>query len=196
MNCGDTITAAASSSYSPANFQTFGTVTCPAGNNVAWLICATFDACKISGMTSSQNAMTVQTSYWGVQGWEADGSATSGPCFLMYPYASSIHHIIFANNIASGCGLNGIASSENSTYGVDYIAILGNITYNDAGGSSYCGSGISIYEPVASDTKPGTHIYIAGNFSWDNFNGNPCNVGTPSDGEGVRWPGSRDVQQF
>src|ERR1039458_10071105 len=53
VNCGDVIVAAASTAYSAANFYgTFGTVTCATGNNVAWLKCTTFDACKLSGMTS------------------------------------------------------------------------------------------------------------------------------------------------
>src|SRR6201999_487629 len=46
LNCGDVIVAAASTTYSSAIFYTgkWGTVTCPAKNNVAWLQCATFDA--------------------------------------------------------------------------------------------------------------------------------------------------------
>src|ERR1700746_1912547 len=59
LNCGDVIIAAASNSYSASNFGfgEWGTVTCPGGNNVAWLECAAFDACKIN--TSSQNAMSI-----------------------------------------------------------------------------------------------------------------------------------------
>src|ERR1700674_2102053 len=68
LNCGDTITAAASSNYSPAPFISgqWGTVSCPANNNVAWLICATFDGCKFS---SSATGCTMQpnASYWGIQ---------------------------------------------------------------------------------------------------------------------------------
>jgi hypothetical protein len=188
VNCGDVIIAAPSSAYLPANFVNYqwGTVTCAAGNNVAWLKCATFDACKIS-TSGSSNGMIVGTSYWGVQGWEVNGTAASGPCFLAYPVrTTTIHHIIFANDIASGCGVNGFNSTQGAApSGVDYFAVVGSIAYNDAGGSAYCGSGIDVYEPVASDTLPGTHIYIAGNFSYANVNGNPCNGGLPSDGEGV-----------
>src|SRR5580704_5903953 len=55
VNCGDTITAAAGT-YSQSNFTSgkWGTVTCAGGNNVAWLICGTFDGCKIS--TANQDA--------------------------------------------------------------------------------------------------------------------------------------------
>jgi hypothetical protein len=68
---------------------------------------------------------------------------------------------------------------------VDYFDVIGNIAQNTAGGSAYCGSGISVYEPVASDSLPGTHIYIGGNFSWANVDGNPCAGGAPTDGEGI-----------
>jgi hypothetical protein len=189
VNCGDTITAAASTTYSFLNFQTFGTVTCAGGNNVAWLQCATFDACKINFSSSLRVGIEITTSYWGVQGFEVDGTTATGNCFYAAPpgspATSGIHHIIFANNIANGCGLAGIGTASNSTYGVDYIVIVGNIAYGNASGSVNCSSGITIYEPVASDTLPGTHIYVAGNFSYKNLNGDPCGGGTPSDGEGI-----------
>lgn len=188
VNCGDVIIAAAGTylytSFAGANW---GTVTCPAGNNVAWVICATFDACKISISSSSQNGMNISVPYWGVQGFEVDGTSGSGPCFQAASFTGlTIHHIIFANNVAIGCGLNGFDTSEvSTTASTDYFAVIGNIAYNTVGGSIYCGSGISVYEPINFDTKPGTHIYIAGNFSWANINGNPCNGGLPSDGEGI-----------
>ena len=47
VNCGDTITAAVSTDYSASNFGSgkWGTVSFPSVNNVAWMICATFDGC-------------------------------------------------------------------------------------------------------------------------------------------------------
>ena len=191
VNCGDTITSAASTSYSAVNFASgkWGTVTCPAGNNVAWLKCATFDGCKISGLTSLQNGMTVSASYWGVQGWEVDGTSVAGYCFLAIPPSSTatIHHIIFANNIAIGCGLAGLQFSHALVGGiaVDYGVQVGNIAYGTSGGSSSCGSGLYVFSPVASDSLPGTHFYFAGNFSWDNVNPNPCGGTTPTDGNGL-----------
>ena len=189
LNCGDTIIAVASTAYSASNFQTFGTVTCSAGNNVAWLTCATFDGCKISGLTTNQRGMSISRSYWGVEDWEVDGSATSGHCFIAQPATTTtnIHNIIFADDIATGCGPAGFEAGNNSDAGVDYFAIVGTITYGTAGGSVSCGSGIEIYSPVATDTLPGTHIYIAGNFSWSNKNGNPCGGTTPTDGEGINF---------
>lgn len=188
VNCGDTLTAAAGT-YSAANFQSgkWGTVTCAGNNNVAWLICATFDACKMS--ISSGNGMTVTASYWGVQGWEINGTTASNYCFLAQPPTTSlganIHHIIFANDIATGCGLAGIESGNNSAAGVDYFVVIGDIAYGTAGGSSSCGSGLYDFSPVATDTLPGTHIYFAGNFAWNNVDGNPCGGTAPTDGEGI-----------
>ena len=189
VNCGDVILASASTAYSASNFYTghWGTVTCPGGNNVAWLACVTFDACKLS--TSINQGMWIDRSYWGVRGWEI---TTAGPaantCFYASPnYASpvEIHHIIFANDIANGCQLGGFEISAQGTMSVDYVAFIGNIAYNAAQGSLGCDSGMSIFQPVQSDSLPGTHIYVAGNFAWRNFNSDPCNGGVPTDGQGI-----------
>ena len=181
VNCGDVIIAKASNSYAGASFSnTFGTVTCPAGNNVAWLECATFDGCKISGA----GGFAIGNSYWGVQGWEVS-SIGENACFAAYPPNGSIHHVIFANNVANGCGANGFATFNLGNNGVDYVAFVGNIAYNAAQNNAECYSGFSIYQPVQSDSVSGTHIYVAGNFAWDNVDPNPCAGGTPSDGEGL-----------
>jgi hypothetical protein len=189
LNCGDVIVAAPSSSYSASNFGRFGTVNCALGNNVAWLKCATFDACKITVATVNQFAagMQIGTSYWGVQGWEVTTSTSSGTCFLAYPASSgtTIHHIVFANDIANGCGEGGFGDGSNGSAGVDYLAYVGDIAYNAVGGSGNCASGFNLYKPVASDSRPGTHIYFAGNFSWNNVEPNPCDGATPTDGEGL-----------
>jgi len=187
VNCGDVIIAAASTSYSPWNFTygSWGTVTCGAGNNVAWLICAKFDGCTISG----ESGLLIDRSYWGVQGWEVHATGTTAAsCFAAAPnYATpvQIHHIVFANDIANGCQGGGLTSWSQGTAGVDYLAIVGNIAYNAAQGNEYCYSGISVYQPAQSDSLPGTHIYIAGNFSWGNFEPSICSGGQPTDGEGV-----------
>ena len=192
LNCGDVILAAPGTNYSAANFYTgkWGTVTCAAGNNVAWLKCATFDSCKIS--TSANQGMWVDKSYWGVQGWEITTAAsdTYGTCFIAQPNwgtPQTIHHIIFANNVANGCAQSGFASTPNipSLKGVDYLVIVGNVAYNAAQGSGTCASGISVWEPVQSDSVAGTHIYVAGNFSYANLDPSTCNGTSPTDGEGI-----------
>ncbi len=190
LNCGDVIVAAASTSYSATNFYTgkWGTVNCPAANNVAWLTCAKFDACKIS--TNANQGMWVDKSYWGVQGWEVTTSASDnyGSCFTASPKYSApveIHHIIFANDIANGCSQGGFTTINRGRVGVDYFAVIGSIAYNAAQGSNTCTSGISIYQPVQSDGASGTHIYIAGNFSYSNLEPSVCAGRTPTDGEGI-----------
>lgn len=185
VNCGDVIQAAPGT-YSAANFSlTFGTVTCPAGNNVAWLNCATFDGCKISSAT----ALSINKSNWGVQGWEVhtDVSAGNGPCFMATPYPGSttVHHIIFANNIANGCSGSGFYGGSYGSVGVDYFVLIGNIAYNATQGSTSCTSGLNIFEPSQLDSLPGTHIYVAGNFSYNNIEPNPCAGTQPTDGEGI-----------
>lgn len=186
LNCGDTISAA-SGTYSRANFVSgkWGTVTCPSSNNVAWLICATFDACKIS--TTNQDAMWVDQNYWGVVGWETTvTSGTNGACFRATPSGTYIlHHVIFADDIANGCEGGGFVSyNTGSTEGTDYLVEIGDIAYNAAQGSANCFSGFSNYQPLNFDTNTGTHLFLAGNFSYANLNPNPCAGSTPTDGEG------------
>ena len=191
LNCGDVIIAAASTSYSSSNFRSgnWGTVSCPAGDNVAWLKCAQFDACKIN-VAGGQPGFYVDKSYWGVQGWEVSAAnSTSSFCFGAAPnYLTpvTIHHIIFANNIANGCQQGGFTTfNSGKTASEDYIAIIGNIAYNAAQNGNECYSGISIYQPLQSDSLPGTHIYVAGNFSYGNVDAHPCAGGIPTDGEGL-----------
>ena len=190
LNCGDIIIAAASTTYNPRSFNQaeWGTVTCPSNDNVAWLLCATFDGCKIT--SSSGYGMWVSKSYWGVTGWEVAliGGPSNQYCFEAAPASGagpSISHIIFANDIANGCYGGGIGTASQGAYGVDYLAIVANIIYNGARGSSDCFSGIDLVAPTSSDSLPGTHIYVAGNFIWDNVDPDPCAGGTPSDGEGI-----------
>jgi Abnormal spindle-like microcephaly-assoc'd, ASPM-SPD-2-Hydin len=190
LNCGDVILAAPSTAYSEFNFTTgnWGTVTCLAGNNVAWLKCVTFDACKITA--TSTGGIWVDHSYWGVQGWEVTTPATSyAGCFWAYPSHTAtamIHHIVFANNVANGCGGGGFQASPVNGYSVDYWAVVGNIAYNSTQNGQYeCSAAINNNYFQNYDTLPGTHVYVAGNFAWDNFDPNPCNGGTPTDGEGI-----------
>jgi hypothetical protein len=192
LNCGDTISAAAGT-YSSANFQTghWGTVTCAGNNNAAWLICATFDACKLS--STSSDALWVDKSYWAIVGWEATTSTNIfAACFHAGPNSNTnIHHIIFADNVANGCMGGGFTAYDHSTTGsVDYIVYIGNIAYNAAQGTGACYSGLNIYQPIQSDGNSGTHMYVAGNFSYHNIDGSSCDsagAGKTTDGEGINF---------
>jgi hypothetical protein len=189
LNCGDQIIAVPGT-YNNSNFYTgeWGTVNCPAGNNVAWLTCQTFDACKI--YATSNQGMWVDESYWGVQGWEVATSAsdTYGTCFLASPRYSNpvtIHHIIFANDVANGCAQSAFAVVNRGYVGVDYFNVVGSIAFDAAQGSGTCASGISIYQPVQSDSTAGTHLYVAGNFAYANLEPSQCGGTSPTDGEGI-----------
>jgi hypothetical protein len=194
LNCGDTIMAAPGE-YNNENLGRgdWGSVSCPAGKNVAWLQCATFDTCKVDVTAGNNQAIVIDESYWGVQGWEASSSSSTlyGSCFTVSPSGSeSVHHIIFANDIANGCATAGFsAEARSATVSNDYIIFIGDIAYNAAGTTvnASCGSGFNIWEPVATDTNPGTHNFVAGNFSWNNFNGDPCAGTKPTDGEGINF---------
>lgn len=192
LNCGDVIQAAASTAYNGSLFSEshWGTVSgCSSSNEFAYLNCISFDACKISG-SGNFTGIWVDKSNWAVEGWEVTVSgSTNTACFQATPNTStltSIHHILFANNVANGCDAAGFSTyNQGSAASVDYIAIVGNIAYNAAQGSNQCGSGISVYQPIAYDSASGTHIYIAGNFSYANTNVNPCGGTAPTDGEGI-----------
>ena len=189
VDCGDAIVAKAGS-YSNANFYTgrWGRVNCPAGNDVAWLTCETFAACRIDA--SENQGMWVDQSYWGVQGWEVTTSSSDlyGTCFIAQPNwvaPAEIHHIIFANDVANGCSQSGFAVVNHGAVSVDYFAVIGSIAYNTSQGSGTCASGITIYQPVQSDSLPGTHLYVAGSFAYANLEPRKCNGTSPTDGEGI-----------
>jgi hypothetical protein len=198
INCGDMIIALASTSYSAVNFayRKWGPVTCNAGNNVAWLKCAIFDACKIS--SNGLNAMALTASYWGVQGWELTTTATSSQiaaCIAITPSmpSASIHHIVIADMICNGAAGGGINTYNNGAAGIDYLAVVGNAIYNSIQSGLSCYSGISLSGMASVDSMPGTHTYVGGNISWDNIEPSACQGGnTPTDGEGIifdTWSG-------
>lgn len=179
VNCGDVLLAAPGT-YSAASFNNgqWGTVSCPAGNNVAWVKCATPFGCTVS------STIYISASYWGLQGFRL--SSSSGSCLNIAPNfngnRAEVHHILVANNVVGPCGFDGVSSvsgyATNPTIGADYLAYLGNIAYDTGGNSSTCAAALSFWVPIPYDTQPGTHLYMAGNFSW----GNTSNCG---DAEGI-----------
>jgi hypothetical protein len=186
LNGGDVITAAASTAYSYTNFTSnkWGSVSCSGVHCFAELTCASFDACKIIGTSG----MNIDASHWWIDSWEITINGGSGAaCFLAQPRTSSatIYDILFSNDIANGCGGSGIGVTVTGSAGVDYIAIIASIAWNAAQGSANCYSGFNLYQPVASDSVPGTHIYLAQLFAWDNFDPAMCAGAAPTDGEGI-----------
>ncbi|MDR3727250.1 MAG: hypothetical protein P4K86_09435 [Terracidiphilus sp.] len=194
VNCGDMLLAAPGS-YNADNFTVgnWGTVSCPSANSVAWLKCATFDTCKIS-TSSLSSGIWIDRSFWGVQGWEVttQKGSVEPTCFVVAPNWNNpveVHHVILANNVANGCQAGGFSSANHPglVIGVDYLALVGNIAYNSTQGQSQCYTGISVYAPVESDSLSGTHIYLAGNFAWDNWDPDYCAGGVATDGEGMMF---------
>ncbi len=189
LTCGDVILATASNAYSNGNFGagSWGTVNCPGGDNVAWLKCVTFDACKIliPASNTQQAGMSPSSSYWGIQGWEVSNLSTASNslwCFGTFPRLNSVHHIIFANNVANVCPLASFGGGSNGIFGTDYLVIVGNISYRGGTSNTGCGSGIDVFSPVATDAAPGTHIFIAGNLSYASTNPSASNCW---DGNGI-----------
>jgi hypothetical protein len=195
LNCGDVIQAA-SGSYNGWHFWEgeWGTVT-GTGHCVAELHCTTFDTCIVD---TSQNGTTgsfwVDQSHWMIDGWEVRGSVANSSivsCFVASPNTSTpanIKDIIFANDIANGCQNAGFSAHNlggSTTISYDYVNFIGDIAYNAAQTSNECDSGFGIYQPIVADYTTGTHIYIAGNFSYGNVNPNPCAGTKPTDGEGI-----------
>jgi hypothetical protein len=200
LNCGDTITAAAGA-YSYLNFgaTSWGTVTCSAGDNVAWLQCATFAACTIT-TNGTVNGMVVNGAYWGVQGWVismAGSPASTGGSGIWPAQTCGSHHIVIANNVINQAGVNGIGSGvfPGQTGCVnDYVALIGNAVYFAGQWDGNCNSNLSVYQPYALDSLAGTHIYVAGNISWNALNPNPCHGGAPTDAQGIifdTWGGQQ-----
>jgi hypothetical protein len=133
-----------------------------------------------------------------IDGWEVQGSVANSnivSCFVATPNTATpanIQDIIFANDIANGCQNGGFIAHNlggSTTISYDYVNFVGDIAFNAAQTGNECDSGIGIYEPIVADYTTGTHIYIAGNFSYGNLDANPC-AGTlpsdkPTDGEGI-----------
>jgi hypothetical protein len=191
VNCGDTITALSSTAYSGWSFWTgqWGTVT-GSGHCFATLQCQTFDGCVVN--TTGTGSFWVDKSHWLISGWEVQGSVAAAQyvaCFTISPNRStpaSIHDVVFAGDIANGCLGSGFNTFNYGTaYSVDYVAFVGDIAYNAAQGNAECYSGFGIYQPIAYDTLPGTHFYIAGNFAWSNVDPATCGGGASTDGEGI-----------
>jgi hypothetical protein len=196
LNCGDVVQAAAGS-YNGWNFWEgeWGTVT-GTGHCVAELHCTTFDTCIVD---TSQNGLTgafwVDQSHWMVDGWEVRGSVADSDivaCFVATPNTATpanIQDIIFANDIANGCqngGFNAHNLAGSTTISYDYVNFVGDIAFNAAQTSNECDSGISVFEPIVADYNIGTHIYIAGSFSYGNVDPPTGCAGTmPTDGEGI-----------
>jgi hypothetical protein len=187
VNCGDVIIAAPGT-YTPGSNNGFqfdwGTVT-GTGHCVAILTCATFDACQF--ISTNGWGISVQTSHWMIEGWQSTESGGIGSCFGAFPngYNANTQDVVFANDIANGCDNASFTFVSEGSFSVDYFALIADIAYNGSRSSGVCGSGISLYQPVNTDTLPGTHIYVSQTFSWGNVEPATCAGEASTDGEGI-----------
>ena len=191
ITSADTVTAKAGAySAQQLSVGSWGTVT-GSGHYTVMVNCASFLGCTITP-ASGLGGIWIDASHWGISGFIVDNVNTSGGgCITASPYTNSvtIYDIVIANNVAERCKSNGVGVyPKSSTASVDYVAVIGNIIWSAAHNTNECDSGISIYEPLKQDSLPGTHIYVAGNFSFDNVTPNNCNNGSSTyDGEGVAF---------
>lgn len=202
VKCGDVIIVAAGS-YSADQFGVgnWGSVgSCPSttagidgtgGIYFATVLCAgpTLTSCEVDG--GSNEAFRVDASNWAVEGFSGTQLASAnGACFsATSETTTTLHHIAFINDVAANCALAGFDSYSwhGSTGGVDQQAVVGTIAFNGApstNGSGLCGSGISLIPEGGPDTSAGTHIFVAGAFSYKNVNA-PSGAGCNTDGEGL-----------
>ena len=135
----------------------------------------TFEAVNMQGAkidgTGNNTVNLDGQSYINIIGFEVTADQNS---FCIVSTGGS--HTIVENNLVHDCGASGIQLNQG-----DYRTIQGNTVYRCAFYSDLDGSGISIYEPVASDSALGFHNVVANNISYANNN----LAGAVSDGEGI-----------
>lgn len=187
-----TIIEAVAGTYSAGNFANgdWGTVT-GAGPGAQFAILRAASPLGSCTITSTGDCIRVDKSNWAVVGWVCENTTDAGAPFACTPSsAANIHHVAFVNCVALGGYRNGFSFfsyPSDQHYGSDYIAVVGCVAYDCAKGSTFCHSGISIYQPVLHDAAEGPHIYIAGNFAIANITpqGGGCGGGINSDGNGI-----------
>ena len=117
-------------------------------------------------------------SYLIFDGLVFDGNNNYVPAGCVASWGAYVHHWVFENNVATGCGSFGLSGS-------DYSWFINNETYGNSGTDTYNeGSGIDIYEitdatdktkgdpnfvPNANDLALQYRIVIAYNISHDNY---------------------------
>lgn len=83
-------------------------------------------------------------------------------------YALHAHHVTARNNRVHDCGGGGLGTGYS-----DYITFEDNETFRNAFYSIYNCSGISLWQNMDFDDKPGYHNIVRGNRSWQNENKGP-----------------------
>ena len=175
LNCGDTVNAAASTAYGAQTVN--GNVTC-SGHGFVHVLCATPMGCAITIASGNLDAMDIVTSHWWIDGWytqNTSGSTNNGNCFAVFPAGSTnITDVLVTNSYADKCSGSGFAARNNGTAGYDYVAFIGDLSYQAGNTNTYCAAAFSFGSAVAYDTLPGTHLYMGGDFGLATNNPNGC----------------------
>ncbi len=105
-------------------------------------------------------------------------------------YAFAVNHITFRANVVHDSGGGGIGTNQ-----ADYVKLDSNIIYNNAYNiTSFCGSGISLYELRDSDTVRSLKNFVKNNIVYNNKNATGTNACNHSDGNGIIIDDSRNSQ--
>jgi hypothetical protein len=218
ISCGDVIIAAAGnytnqfqgvhgagSNWSqPSNCpSTTGGIDGKGGVYFAIVLCAGpyISSCNVNGGAGDAFhwggwGIAKSPSNWAVEGFyvSQNVNAADTACFLASSTKTYGHHIAWVNNIANQCSLAGFTTGGQKGYGYDFVAAVGNIAFNAARSAQhagYCGSGFSLIPSTsgaAAADLGNTHVYVGGNFAYNNYNDNSngnCPVtGANTDGEG------------
>ena len=193
VNCGDVIIAQGGRYTTQFQSGKWGTVSnCPSttggidgagGIYAAVVLCAgpNLSNCPING--SNNEAAKIDKSNWALEGFTGTNSTTTGTnCFTGSPSGilkgTSLHHVMFINDIASNCGGDGFdtypsggATGESS---VDQAAVVGVIADGAGQSGGYCNSGVSMIPTDGPDTSAGTHVFVGAAFTYHNIDSPIC----------------------
>ena len=140
---------------------------------------------QIVGSNSFGIQVASGVSYVTIQGFDVSAPGEWSGIYLS-PRTS---HIVVNGNRVHDSGGGGIGAT-----GSDYVTVSNNVVYNNAFvTTSYCGSGISLYQLRNSDDSTAVKNYVIDNIAFQNTNtpGGSCN---DSDGNGIIIDDSRNTQ--
>ncbi len=135
------------------------------GKPNAWITFQAFPGHKPL-VIGSQEAFKIEANYIKIIGFEVTSKAENG--IVADGKQGVAHHIHILKNVVHDSGCNGMGAQRS-----DYLLIEGNTTFRNAFTAPWQCSGISLYQAVDFDNKPGFHNVIRGNVSYSNENKRP-----------------------
>ncbi len=157
------------------------------GQPNAWITFQAFPGHK-PFVIGSQEAFKIEANYIKIIGFEVTSKAENG--IVADGKQGVAHHIHILKNVVHDSGCNGVGANRS-----DYLLIEGNTTSRNAFTAPWQCSGISLYQSVDSDAKPGFHNVIRGNVSYSNENKTPqSGKQEVTDGNGIIIDDFRQTQ--